>query len=206
MALQTMPYLNKPYPIKLRGELSAPPGRWVWLFKWLLAIPHFIVLGFLSIASFVLTVIAFFSILFTGKYPRGMFNFNLGVMRWGWRVGFYTCGALGTDKYPPFSLEPDPNYPADLEVEYPEKLANGMVLVKWLLALPHWIIVGIFQGGRGWGLISIMTLINAIILLFTGKMNADIFKLIIGFNRWTNRVYGYVFLMTDKYPPFRLED
>ena len=197
---------NKAYPVHLRGELTIPPGRWVWLFKWLLIVPHAIVLCFLSIASFALTVIAFFAILFTGKYPRGMFDFNVGVMRWGWRVGFYSYSALGTDKYPPFSLDPDPNYPADLEVEYPEKLTNWKVLVKWFLAIPHLIIVGIFQGGRGGGLISLLSIINGIILLFTGKMNDDIFKLVIGFNRWTTRVYSYVFLMRDEYPPFRLDD
>jgi hypothetical protein len=197
---------NKAYPVHLRGELTTPPGRWVWLFKWLLIVPHAVVLFFLTIASVVLTVIAFFAILFTGRYPRGMFDFNVGVMRWSWRVGFWSYSALGTDKYPPFSLEPDPNYPADLEVEYPEKLANGLVLVKWLLALPHWIVVGIFQGGRGWGLISILTIINAIVLLFTGNLNGDVFKLVIGFNRWTYRVYAYVCLMRDEYPPFRLDD
>jgi len=194
------------YPVHLRGELSTPPGRWVWLFKWLLMIPHIFVLCFLSLASGVLTVIAFFAILFTGKYPRGLFDFNVGVMRWGWRVSFWSYSALGTDKYPAFSLDADPNYPADLEVEYPEKLTNWKVLVKWLLAFPHWIIVGIFQGGRGWGLISVLTIVNAVILLFTGKMNGDIFKLVMGLNRWTYRVYAYVFLMRDEYPPFTLEE
>jgi hypothetical protein len=197
---------TKAYPVHLRGELTIPPGRWVWLFKWLLIVPHAVVLFFLTIASVAVTVIAFFAILFTGKYPRGMFDFNVGVMRWGWRVSFWSYSALGTDKYPAFSLEADPNYPADLEVEYPEKLANGLVLVKWLLALPHWIIVGIFQGGRGWGLISLLTIVNAIILLFTGSLNPDVFKLVIGLNRWTTRVYAYAGLMRDEYPPFRLDD
>ena len=197
---------TKAYPVHLRGELTIPPNRWVWLFKWLLIVPHAFVLCFLTIASLVLTVIALFAILFTGRYPRSMFDFNVGVMRWGWRVSFYSYSALGTDKYPAFSLDADPNYPADLEVEYPEKLKNGMVLVKWLLAIPHLIIIGIFQGGRGWGLTSVLTIVNAIILLFTGKMNDDIFKLVMGLNRWTYRVYAYVFLMTDEYPPFRLEE
>ena len=201
MAAQT-----KAYPVHLRGELTIPPSRWVWIFKGLLIIPHIFVLIFLSIASFVLTVIAFFAILFTGKYPKGMFDFNVGVFRWGWRVSFYSFSALGTDKYPAFSLEKDPSYPADLEVEYPEKLKNGMVLVKWLLAIPHLIIIGIFQGGRGWGLTLVLTIVNAVILLFTGKMNDDIFKLIMGLNRWTYRVYAYVFLMRDEYPPFKLDD
>ncbi len=127
---------SKTYPVTLRGELTTPLSRWLWLVKWLLAIPHLIILGFLAIASFVCWVIAFFAILFTGKYPKGLFDFNVGVMRWSWRVGFYCYQAMGTDKYPPFSLDPDPNYPADLDVQYPEKLSNGMVLVKWLLAVP----------------------------------------------------------------------
>jgi hypothetical protein len=101
---------RKSYPVKVKGELTIPPGRWVWLFKWLLIVPHVFILAWLMLASFVLTVVAFFAILFTGKYPKGMFDFNVGVMRWSWRVGFYSYNALGTDKYPPFSLDPDPNY------------------------------------------------------------------------------------------------
>jgi hypothetical protein len=194
------------YPVHLHGELAVPPGRWVWLFKWLLAIPHMIVLCFLGFAAAVLTVFAFFAILFTGKYPRSIFDFNVGVMRWGWRVAFYAYSALGTDKYPPFSLDPDPGYPADLEVEYPEKLANGMVLVKWLLAVPHLVIVWVFNSAAEWGLITILAVINAVVLLFSGKMVEDIFKLVIGMNRWTYRTYAYVFLLRDEYPPFRFED
>jgi hypothetical protein len=201
---------TKAYPVHLRGELTIPPGRWVWLFKWLLIVPHIFVLCFLGIASLVLTVIAFFAILFTGKYPRGMFDFNVGVMRWGWRVGFYSYSALGTDKYPPFRLDKDPNYPADLEVEYPEKLKNGLVLVKWLLGIPQLIIVGIFQGGnagRGWGgLTTLFAIFGAIYCLFTGKHHEDLFRLAIQTNRWSYRVFSYVFLMTDEYPPFRLDE
>jgi len=181
------------------------------LVKWLLAIPHFIILAFLWIAFGVVWVIAFFAILFTGKYPRGLFDFNVGVLRWSWRVGFYSYQALGTDKYPPFTLESVDDYPADLEVAYPERLSQGLVLVKWwLLAIPHYIIVGLFQGGYGGrgggGLVSILTIVAAVMLLFTGKYPEDIFKVIVGMNRWTYRVYAYVSLMTDKYPPFRLWD
>jgi hypothetical protein len=201
----------KTYPVNLRGELTIPPGRWIWLVKWLLAIPHYIVLAFLTIAYAVVWVIAWFAILFTGKYPKGLFDFSVGVLRWWWRVGFYSYQALGTDKYPPFSLDPDPNYPADLEVAYPEKLSRGLIWVKWwLLAIPHWIIIGIFQGGYGGrgggGLTMLLAIISAIVLLFTGKYPADIFKLVIGMNRWTYRLYAYVSLMRDEYPPFRLEN
>jgi hypothetical protein len=197
---------RRSYPVKVRGELTIPPGRWVWLFKWLLIVPHIIVLCVLMAASFVLTVVAFFAILFTGKYPKGMFDFNVGVMRWSWRVGFYSYNALGTDKYPPFSLDPDPNYPADLEVPYPEKLSRGLIFVKWLLALPHWFIIAIFNGVRSMGLITILTLINAIYMLFTGKLIGELFYFVIGMNRWSIRVLAYVLLLRDEYPPFWFDE
>lgn len=187
------------YPVTVKGEFSIPPGRWVWLFKWLLAFPHYVVLLFLGIAFAVVWIIAFFAILFTAKFPRGLFDFNAGVLRWSWRVGFYSYQALGTDKYPPFALASVPDYPADLHVEYPEKLSRGLVLVKWwLLAIPHWIIAGIWQD-----VIPILAFIGAIVVLFTGKYPEDIFKLVVGMNRWVFRVSAYAGLMRDEYPPFR---
>jgi len=198
------------YPVSIKGEFTEPPSRGWWLLKWLLALPHYIILVFLWIAFIVVWVIAFFAILFTGKYPRGLFDFNVGVLRWTWRVGFYSYQALGTDRYPPFTLE-SVDYPADLEVEYPESLSRGLVLVKWwLLAIPHYIIVAFFQGGcggrGGGGLTFILAIFGAVALLFTGKYPADIFKLVVGMNRWSYRVCAYAALMTDVYPPFRLWD
>jgi hypothetical protein len=100
-------------PVRVRGDLDPLLSRWQWLVKWILAIPHYIVLVFLGIAAFVVTVIAFFAILFTGRYPRALFDFNVGVNRWRGRGSYNALRARVTDKYPPFSLQPKPEYPAE---------------------------------------------------------------------------------------------
>src|SRR5919197_6565859 len=106
------------YPGVLSARLEEPLSRWLWIVKWLLLIPHYVVLIVLWICVVVATIGAWFAILFTGRYPRGIFDFNLGVLRWSWRVSFYSYSALGTDRYPPFSRQEEPDYPATLDVEY----------------------------------------------------------------------------------------
>ncbi len=202
---------QNPYPVNIRGDLSVPPGPGLWLLKWLLGIPHYVCLAFLWVAAVIAWIIALFAILFTGKYPESLFKFITGVLRWSWRVGFYSYQVLGTDRYPPFSLEPDDSYPADLEIEYPEKLSKGLALVKWwLLIIPHCIILSLLQGGGGEhsrvGLTFILAIFAGCALLFTGKYPEEIFKLVVGTNRWSYRTYAYMALMTDEYPPFRLWD
>jgi hypothetical protein len=197
-------------PVRLSGRLDSPLSRWLWLVKWVLVIPHIVILLFLWIAFYVLTVVVFFAILFTERYPRGIFDFNLGVLRWTWRVSFYSYAALGTDRYPPFSLGEEPGYPATLELDYSERLSRGLVLVKWwLLAIPQYIVIGIFTGGGAWGwgagLIAALVLFAGVSLLFRERYPSGMFDFVMGMDRWIYRVIAYAALMRDEYPPFRLE-
>jgi hypothetical protein len=206
------------YPVTVDGDLDLPLRRWLWLVKWILLIPHYIVLFFLWIGVFFVWIFALFAILFTKRYPRGAFDYVLGVMRWTWRVGFYGYEALGTDRYPPFTLARVDDYPARLDVDYPDELSRGLVLVKWwLLAIPHYIVVGIFVGGWGWrighsagwfgssGLVGILVFISGVVLLFTARYPRSIFDFVLGLDRWVVRVAAYALLMRDEYPPFRLD-
>ena len=199
------------YPARVNARLDQPLSRWLWLIKWILVIPHYVVLAFLWLAFAVLSLVAGVAILVTGRYPRGIFDFNVGVLRWTWRVQYYSIGAFATDKYPPFSLNDAPDYPAHFEVEYPEHLSRGLALVKWwLLAIPHYLILALFAGGT-WaayhfgGLISVLTVIAGVTVLFTGSYPRSIYDFVLGMNRWVWRVVTYVGLMTDEYPPFRLD-
>lgn len=210
------------HPVTLEGQLDPQLSRGLWLVKWVLAIPHLVVLAVLWAVFVVLTLVAGVSILATGRYPRRIFDLNVGILRWHWRVTYYAFGVLGTDRYPPFTLDPDATYPATLDVAPPEDLSRGLVLVKWwLLAIPHYLVLAVLTGGAAWtvdlgapdgaeaviggGLVGVLALIAGGVLLVRGRYPTGLFDLLMGLQRWIYRVIAYVALMTDQYPPFRLD-
>jgi hypothetical protein len=186
-------------PVIFDVEYPERLSRWMIFVKWLLAIPHFIIVYLLLIVAGVLQFIAFFAILFTKKWPRGLFDFTVQIYRWTGNV--YAYGVLLLrDEYPPFSGEPA-QYPVTLEVEYDENLSRWMIFVKWLLAIPHYIVLA-FLGLAA----SVVVLIAFFAILFTGRYPRGMFDFVVGTARWYVRVNAYAhWLMTDRYPPFSLK-
>lgn len=217
MTTTTMTTSPTTSPVQLRGPLDLRLSRWLWLVKMVLAIPHFVILAILGGVLLLVTLAAGIAILVTGRFPRPLFDFTVGVLRWNWRVGFYVYAALGTDRYRPCTLR-DADYPARFDVEFPVHLSRGLVLVKWMLALPHVAIVIVVMAdiltfvrpadGSASGAFSIINLLAVIagfFLLTTGRYPRPLFELLMGLNRWIYRVLAYVAFMTDEYPPFRLD-
>jgi Domain of unknown function (DUF4389) len=188
-------------PVRVRSAIDAPSRR-LWLVKWcVLAVPHYPILIGLYLLYPLVTIAAGIAILFTGRYPRPLFDFNVGVLRWSWRLMNYRFPMNSTDKYPPFTLASVPDYPADLEVDYPESLTNRAVLLqRWLLGLPQIILC--------WSLepfLQALCVVNAVWLGCIGTINQGMFDLLMGIVRWRYRVAVYVSLMRDEYPPFRMD-
>lgn len=209
-----------PYPVRLEGVRDPRVSRWLWLVKWLLAVPHYIALAVLGLAGVVVWLWALGAIVVTGRYPRAAFDYLLGLLRWSWRLLYYLYNAGATDAYPPFTLAEVPDYPARLDVAYPGELSRGLALVKWLLAIPHYVAIAVLFGftsrqpadERGlsvdwsWpGIVPLLVLVALLAVLASGVYPPAIYDLVMGFNRYRYRVLAYVMLMTDEYPPFRLD-
>jgi hypothetical protein len=183
------------YPAQLDIAYTEEFNRWLPLVKWLLVIPHLIVLWFIWIGLFFVGVFAFFAVLFTGRFPRGAFDFIVGGVRWTYRVFVYAH--LMADPYPPFSLADDPDYPVRLNVEYPERIANWRPLVQWLLAIPYLLVAGVLY----W-LTAILSIVAFFTILFTKRIPRELFELMVPGLRWNLRGNAYAYFLTDRYPPW----
>jgi hypothetical protein len=186
------------YPIRFDVEYPEQLSRWKIFVKWLFAIPQLVIIYLLLIVRGVLVFIAFFAILFTKKWPKGMFDFAVQIERWTMNVFCYVT--LMRDEYPPFSGE-EGQYPVRYEVDYDENLSRWLIFVKWLLAIPHLIIVSLLSIAA-----SVVVVIAFFAILFTARYPRALFDFFVGSVRWYQRVYGYAFLLfTDRYPPFDLK-
>src|SRR6266540_1409024 len=183
------------YPVRFDVEYPERLSRWMIFVKWLLAIPHFIIVYLLQIVNSVLILIGFFAVLFTKKWPRGLFDFSVQINRWTDNVIVYSL-LLMRDEYPPFSGEPG-EYPLALEIDYDENLSRWMIFVKWLLVLPHVIVLAFLSIGAFFAV-----LFAFFAILFTGRYPRGLFDFVVGTYRWLTRVSAYAaWFMTDRYPP-----
>jgi hypothetical protein len=184
------------YPVHLDIDHQDEYSRFMPLIKWLLAIPHYIALLVLGIAAFVVIFISFFAVLFTGRFPRGMFDFLVGVHRWGLRVAAYVL--LMVDPYPPFSLDDDPGYPVRFNIDYPDEgVARWRPLVHWLLVIPYAIVAYLI-----FYLVEILVFFAFFTILFAKTFPEGMFNICrVGF-RWVARANAYEYWMVTKYPPF----
>jgi hypothetical protein len=193
----------------VEGSLEEPLSRWRWLVKWLLALPHVFLLFFLWIGFAIGTFGAFWVLLFTGRYPRRIFDYNVRVLRWTWRVSFYATTAIGTDRYPPFHGREDAGYPVRLGIPYPEQQRRGLPLIGWWLAgIPQYILAGIIGGGFAAGfhnVLGVLIVVAGLLLLLTRRYPRELFDFVMGCNRYSIRVTAYAAFMTPEYPPFRFD-
>jgi hypothetical protein len=199
------------YPVQLdcrrpdkQSRLTSFPLFIGSMIRGILLIPHLIILYFFQIAANILLFIATFAILFTGRYPLGMFNFYVGYLRWSTSVYGYLAHLY--DDYPPFSMDPQPNFPLTLQVQYPEELSRILnfplfigMFIKLVLTIPHWVILMFLYLAA-----IVVIFIAQFSILFTGSFPEGMHNFVVGVARWYTRVTAYLVSLTDKYPPFSM--
>ena len=184
--------------VEVRFGTTQPQRRWTVLIRIILAIPQFIVLFFVGIGAFVVAVLGWFAALLTGRLPESFARFLLGYVRWSTRVNAYEF--LLTDAYPPFALDPDPNYPVDVTVTT-GRLNRFAVFFRIILVVPAAIVSGVITYGM-----QVFSFITWIITLATGRMPDPIFGASAAAIRWQTRMYAYFLMLTSYYPSDLLGD
>ena len=186
------------YPVTLEVDDPQPQNRLSVLIRIIFAIPALLFGIVIGIGLQIVGIIAWFVILFTGKYPAGMLNFTEGGLRYSARL----CGYLYllTDKMPSFSLDADPSYPVRLAVQGQIEGRNRLTcFFRLIMAIPHYIILGILNY-----VIGVVVFVAWLMALFTGSVAPGLHNFIAGYVRWTLRAQAYAMLVTDEYPPFSL--
>ena len=162
----------------VRFECAYPEGgnRFLILARWALALPHWIIVNILTDLVQIFALFAFFTILFTGRYPRGMFRLAVGFQRWNFNVISY---ALFHNGYPPFSVDDGEYPPLSFDIEYPQRLSRWMPFVKWLLVIPHIVVLAVLTVAG----FFVYLFVGAAVLV-TGSYPRSAFDFLVGIGRW----------------------
>jgi hypothetical protein len=184
------------YPVTLDIDRQDQYARFMPLIKWLLAIPHYIVLFFLFIGAAIAIIISWFAVVITRRYPRGLFNYVVGVYRWYYRVGAYV--SLMTDRYPPFTLQDQPDYPVDFDIDYPEEgvarwrpFFAGILIIPYAIAAAALLVIA-----------EVVLILVFFTILFAKRFPEGMFNLVVVAFRWVARTNAYQNWLVTKYPPF----
>ena len=187
------------YPVDVDAQLLPEYSRFMPLIKWLILLPHYIVLFFLGIGAMFVAFIAFFATLFTAKYPEGMWNYMVGVHRWALRVMAYNF--LITDNYPPFTLQETNEDTIQLVAEYPERVSRWRPFFAGLICIPYAIVASLI-----YMVASICSFFAFFPILFTKKIPAGLFNVIRNGFTWNLRAGFYSYWMSTEYPPFEWDE
>jgi len=202
-----LPDASPPYPVRL--FVMRPNGQskllnfpaFGWIARFILTLPHYIMVNLLQFVGIVAWWMSTWGILFTGRYPRGLFRLNVGVLRW--YMGYYSYLFSLYDEFPPLDLDQRPNRELILEVDYPPTSSRWLNLpflpLKFLLVIPSALILYALASAA-----FVCVLIGQFAILFTGSFPVGLHRFVVGVQRWSARMYGYIFGFTDQYPPFSM--